>query len=92
VVILNKNEIEELEKKIELVVKNFEIFKSNGKKYLQDLLYIIKQDEKTKLGQNDTTLETFNNKILLQDIRLYCEMENVEILKLQLENYIYFLF
>jgi uncharacterized protein YllA (UPF0747 family) len=77
-VILNKNEIEDLEKKIELVVKNFEIFKSNGKKYLQDLLYLIKENDNTKLGQNDKTLETFKNKILLQDIRLYCEIENVK--------------
>ena len=73
-VILNKNEIEDLEKKIELVVKNFEIFKSNGKKYLQDLLYLIKENDNTKLGQNDITLET----LLLQDIRLYCGMENVK--------------
>jgi hypothetical protein len=77
-VILNKNEIEDLEKKIELVVKNFEIFKSNGKKYLQDLLYLIKENDNTKLGKNDITLETFKNKILLQDIRLYCEIENVK--------------
>jgi hypothetical protein len=77
-VILNKNEIEDHEKKIELVVKNFEIFKSNGKKYLQDLLYLIKENDNTKLGQNDKTLETFKNKILLQDIRLYCEIENVK--------------
>ena len=77
-VILNKNEIEDHEKKIELVVKNFEIFKSNGKKYLQDLLYLIKENDNTKLGQNDITLENFKNKILLQDIRLYCEIENVK--------------